>query len=75
MSSRPPGGGFAGAAFFRGLISLARIALFAIVFLGVLTAFSKAFRVASLARSAGVSAGSARLAMGLIAASALARGS
>ena len=76
MSDRSPRPGppapFAGGPFFRGLIGLARLALFALVFLGVLTSLSKAFRAAPLARSAGASVGSTRLAMGLIAAAAVA---
>ena len=61
-----------GSAFFGGLIGLVRLGLFALVFAGLLNASRNAFKAASVARSAGVSTGSARLALGLIAAAALA---
>jgi hypothetical protein len=76
MSDRAPGrrslAPFAGGPFFRGLIGLARLALFAVVLLGLLTAARQAFKPEALARSADAAAGSTRLAMGLIAAAAVA---
>jgi len=68
---QPEGGLARGRNFFRGLISLARIALFALVFAGVLNAASKAFHAASVARSTGAATGSVRLSMALIAGAAV----
>jgi hypothetical protein len=54
------------------LIGLARLALFALVFVGVLNASKNAFKPASLAASTGASLGSVRLTLGPIAAAAVA---
>ena len=70
--ARPPGLFARSAGFFRGLIGLVRLALFALVFAGLLNASSHTFKAASVARSTGAPEGSARLAMGLIAAATLA---
>jgi len=76
MSDRPraggPAGGLArGANFFRGLIGLLRIALFALVFAGVVNAIRKATRLGQLAHDTGASLGSARLVIWLLVADAV----
>jgi hypothetical protein len=53
------------------LIGIARLAMFALVFAGALSAAKNAFKPASLVTSTGASAGSVRLTMGLIATAAV----